>query len=78
MSAREDAVAKVFRMLEQVETAKAAAIEALLAERREIDKKLKELGYAGGVPRRRRRSGGKRRCSKCGKTGHNARSCKAK
>ena len=65
---------KVFDLMEQLEKAKPSAIEQLLAQRTEIDKKLAQLGYA----QKSSATGQKRApkaCSNCRQKGHTVRTC---
>lgn len=47
----------IFELLEQVERRKQPAIEALLAQRKEIDDKLKRLGYKASPETEEKRGG---------------------
>lgn len=75
--AKDDSLDKVFKLMEELEKAKKPAIEALLAQRAELDSKLASLGYFGA------QGGGKKTrapktCSVCGQQGHTSRKCPSK
>ena len=62
------------QIIEQAETLRQQAIGILMAERQQIDRKLTLLGADGNetipaIPK-------PRVCARCGKPGHNAKTCK--
>jgi hypothetical protein len=61
-------------ILEQAETLRQQAIGILMAERQEIDRKLALLGADGNEPTPATPK--PRVCARCGKPGHNAKTCK--
>lgn len=67
----------IFEKLAELDKLKKQGIRFLLKERRAIDRKLTQLGHAIGLGSKTRKTG-KRVCSVCGKTGHNARTCPQK
>ncbi len=62
----------IFAKLGELQKLKRQAIRFLLKERRALDRRLVKLGHSAEARLRRT---GKRVCSICGKTGHNARTC---
>ena len=66
-------VDKIFQEIEKIEGLKKSAIEALLEQRKEIDIKLKKLGF-NETPKAKE-SKIERVCKLCGQSGHNARTC---
>ena len=71
MAKTEDFLAK----LADLNKLKKQAIHFLLKERRALDRRLVKLGHSAEARLRRT---GKRLCSICDKTGHNARTCPMK
>ena len=65
----------IFAKLGELQKLKKQAIRFLLKERRALDRRLVKLGHTAET---RLRRAGKRVCSICGKTGHNARTCPMK
>ena len=73
MANKEDIYAK----LAEFDKLKKQGIRFLLKERRVLDRQLAKLGHLVGAGGKKRKVG-RRVCSICGKTGHNARTCPMK
>lgn len=60
--------------VDQAEALRQQAIALLIADRTVIDAQLARLGFDGAAPEPEKKA---RTCSKCGQSGHNAKSCAA-